>query len=99
MTSLEFPAPVTVRANGAMHDIQTFRDAMAFLNQWPKNRRGPVFTCAERSCNAAIAGQMSVEQARQAFVSFARIAGVLIGPEPSAPLPKIALKQSRQNAL
>ncbi|RUM95235.1 DUF982 domain-containing protein [Pseudaminobacter arsenicus] len=78
MTSLKFPAPVTVRANGALHDIVTVQEAMAFLNQWPKNRRGPAFGCAERSCNAAIAGQLSAEQARQSLASFARIAGILV---------------------
>jgi hypothetical protein len=70
---------------------------MTFLRHWPTGRREPVVTCAERSCNAAIAGQMPVEQARQAFVSFARIAGVLIGAETSAPLPKV--KQPHQNVL
>ncbi|WP_442920860.1 NADH dehydrogenase ubiquinone Fe-S protein 4 [Mesorhizobium sp. CCNWLW176] len=99
MATLTFLAPVQIGTNGAVHEIGSVQDAMTFLKQWPRGRRGPVFTCAERSCNAAIAGQMSVEQARQAFVSFARIAGVLIGAEPSAPLPKVALKQSRQNAL
>lgn len=61
--------------NCAQHSIS--REAMEFLKRWPKGRRGPVFRCAERSCNAAIAGQMSVELARQSFTSFARIAGVL----------------------
>ncbi|CAN7525575.1 MULTISPECIES: DUF982 domain-containing protein [Aminobacter] len=98
MAKLPFLAPVQVETNGAVHEIDSVQEAMMFLKHWPTGRRGPVFTCAERSCNAAIAGQMSVEQARQAFVSFARIAGVLISTEPSAPLPKVALKQSRQNA-
>ncbi|WP_246687159.1 DUF982 domain-containing protein, partial [Mesorhizobium sp. M3A.F.Ca.ET.201.01.1.1] len=43
------------------------REALVFLNQWPKARRGPVFSCAVRSSNAAIAGQMTPEQARQAL--------------------------------
>ncbi|WP_244661701.1 DUF982 domain-containing protein [Mesorhizobium huakuii] len=47
------------------------------MNQWPKARRGPVYCCALRSCNAAIAGQMTTEQGRQAFAGFARTAGVL----------------------
>jgi len=77
MTSLAFLAPVQVKTNGVTHDINSVREALVFLNQWPKGRRGPVYSCAVRSCNAAIAEQMTAEQARQAFVSFARIAGVL----------------------
>ena len=77
MTSLAFLAPVQVKTSDVVHDINTVREALVFLNQWPKARRGPVYSCAVRSCNAAIAGQMTTEQARQAFVSFARITGVL----------------------
>ncbi|MET3597141.1 hypothetical protein ABID26_006565 [Mesorhizobium shonense] len=77
MTGLAFLAPVQVKTTNAIHDINSVREALVFLNQWPKVRRGPVYSCAVRSCNAAIAGQMTTEQARQAFVSFARIAGVL----------------------
>jgi len=78
MTNLAFLAPVQVKTNEAIHDINTVREALMFLDHWPKPRRGPVFNCAVRSCNAAIAGQMTTEQARQAFVSFARIARVLV---------------------
>jgi len=77
MTSLAFLAPVQVKTSDVVDDINTVREALVFLNQWPKARRGPVYSCAVRSCNAAIAGHMSTEQARQAFVGFARIAGVL----------------------
>jgi len=77
MTSLAFLAPVQVKTSDVVHDINTVREALVFLNQWPKARRGPVYSCAVRSCTAAIAGQMRTEQARQAFVSFARITGVL----------------------
>ncbi|MER8373221.1 DUF982 domain-containing protein [Mesorhizobium sp. M1406] len=77
MNSLAFLAPVQVKTSDAISDINSVREALVFLNQWPKARRGPVYSCAVRSCNAAIAGQMTTEQARQAFVSFARIAGVL----------------------
>ncbi|TGQ53391.1 DUF982 domain-containing protein [Mesorhizobium sp. M1C.F.Ca.ET.193.01.1.1] len=68
MTVLAFLAPVQVKTNDVIHDINSVREALVFLNQWPKARRGPVDSCAVRSCNAAIAGQMTTEQARQAFV-------------------------------
>ncbi|WP_246462511.1 DUF982 domain-containing protein [Mesorhizobium sangaii] len=47
---------------------------------------GPVYSCAIRSCNAAIAGQMTTEQARQAFISFARIARVFLARSDFSPL-------------
>ncbi|MDF3152977.1 MULTISPECIES: DUF982 domain-containing protein [unclassified Mesorhizobium] len=53
------------------------REALVFLNQWPKARRGPVFSCAVRSSNAAIAGQMTPEQARQALWDLPGLPGVL----------------------
>lgn len=84
MTSLAFFAPVQVKTNDVIHDINSVREALMFLNQWPKPRRGPVYSCAVRSCNAAIAGQMTTDQARQAFVGFARIAGVLAKSDSSA---------------
>ena len=77
MTSLAFLAPVQVETSNVRHDIGSVREALVHLNQWPKARRAPVYNCAVRSCNAAIAGQMTTEQVRQAFVSFAGIAGVL----------------------
>ena len=85
MTGLAFLVPVQVKINDAVHDINTVREALVFLNQWPKPRRGPVYSCAVRSCNAAIAGQMTTDQARQAFVGFARISGILAKPDFSSP--------------
>lgn len=85
MTSLAFLVPVQVKINDVAHDINTVREALVFLNQWPKPRRGPVYSCAVRSCNAAISGQMTIDQARQAFVGFARIAGILAKSDFSAP--------------
>ncbi|BCG97779.1 DUF982 domain-containing protein [Mesorhizobium sp. 131-2-1] len=88
MTSLAFLVPVPVRTNGVINDITTVREALVFLNQWPKPRRGPVYGCAVRSCNAAIAGQMTTDQARKAFVGFARIARILADSD--FPLPNEA---------
>lgn len=87
MAELTFWPPVQVEANGLLREITSIQEARAFLRRWPIGRRGPVYACAERSCNAATAGQMSVEQARQAFISFARIAGVLVRTEPTTPRP------------
>lgn len=93
MTSLAFLVPVQVKTNGVIHEINTVREALVFLNQWPKPRRGPVYSCAVRSCYAAIAGQMTTDQARKAFVGFARIARILA--ESDFPLPTDAKAAER----
>ncbi|GLQ76494.1 hypothetical protein GCM10007881_00090 [Mesorhizobium huakuii] len=77
MKSLAFLVPVQIKTNDVIHHINSVREALVFLNQWPKSKRGPVYSCAVRGCNAAIAGHMTTDQARQAFVGFARISGIL----------------------
>ncbi|RWJ04896.1 MAG: DUF982 domain-containing protein [Mesorhizobium sp.] len=82
MGRLQFFAPVRIRMDGTIREIASVEDALAFLNKWPASRRGPVFGCALNSCNAATAGQVKVEHARQAFTSFARITGILVTLRP-----------------
>ncbi|WP_095204935.1 DUF982 domain-containing protein [Mesorhizobium carmichaelinearum] len=84
MASLAFLAPVPVKTSDVIHDINSVREALVFLNQWPKARRDRLYAGALRSCNSAIAGQMPAEEARQAFVSFATMAGVLAQSDRSA---------------
>jgi hypothetical protein len=88
MDRLQFLSPVRV-SRGAGHpveEIETVADAMAFLREWPMGRRGPVFRCALNCCSAAMAAQMSAEEARKSFAGFARITGLLVdkGPKPAA---------------
>ncbi|WP_080511750.1 DUF982 domain-containing protein [Mesorhizobium japonicum] len=84
MARLAFLPPVPVRTSEVICDINSVREALVFLNQWPRARRDLVYAGAVRSCNCAIAGQMPPEEARQAFVSFARMAGVLAQSDRSA---------------
>jgi Protein of unknown function (DUF982) len=78
MNDLSFFTPVCVKTDDSVQLIGSVRDALRFLYEWPPDRRGPAFGCALRSADAAIAAQLSVEQARQAFVSFAGITGILV---------------------
>jgi len=78
MKNLPFLAPVVVKVDGTVLEVGSVADAFRFLRRWPTGRRGPVFGCAFNSCNAAFSGQLSAEQARQAFASFARISGILV---------------------
>jgi hypothetical protein len=69
--------PIIVRCGQSVEQITSLREAMRFLRHWPSDRQGPVFMCAERSCQAAAAGDMPLEQARQSFEGFASITGIL----------------------
>jgi hypothetical protein len=84
--------PVTVLAGlGTHRDLQSVFDLLDFLNEWPIGRRGPIYVTAYKACSAALAGQGSADQARQAFVAFARVGNALPGrihpPVAEKPLP------------
>lgn len=79
MDRLQFLSPVRV-SRGAGHpieEIESVAEAMVFLREWPMGRRGPVYRCALNCCSAAMAAQMSAEEARKSFAGFARITGLL----------------------
>ncbi|KQZ80798.1 hypothetical protein ASD64_10815 [Mesorhizobium sp. Root157] len=86
MDRLQFFSPVRVsRDHGhAVEEIDNVAEAMVFLREWPVGRRGPVYRCALNCCSAAMAAQMSAEEARKSFAGFARITGLLVdgGPSP-----------------
>ena len=84
MDRLQFLSPVRV-SRGAGHpieEIESVAEAMVFLREWPMGRRGPVYRCALNCCSAAMAAQMSAEEARKSFTGFARITGLLADKRP-----------------
>lgn len=79
MDRLHFFTPVRI-ARGQGHpveEVDSVSEAMVFLRKWPTGRRGPVYQCALNCCSAAISGTMSAEEARKAFIGFARITRLL----------------------
>ena len=80
MNRLQFFSPVRLsRGSGhPVEEIDSVADAMVFLKEWPVGRRGPVYRCALNCCAAAIAAQMTAEEARKSFAGFARITGLLV---------------------
>lgn len=87
MDRLQFFSPVRVSLGSAhpVQEIDSVAEATIFLRNWPVGRRGPVYLCAVNCCSAAMAGQMSAEEASKSFASFARITGLLRdGPRASA---------------
>ena len=87
MSRLQFISTVSVRRgrDQPVEDIDNVAEAMVFLRAWPIGRRGPVYRCALNACAAAMAAQMSAEQARKSFAGFARITGLLVESDMAAP--------------
>ena len=86
MDRLQFFSPVriTLGRGQPIQDIENVAEALAFLREWPVGRRGPVYRCALNCCGAAMAAQMSSEEARKSFSGFARITGLLVDGGPMA---------------
>jgi hypothetical protein len=80
MNRLQFFSSVRVsRGSGhPVEEIENVAEALAFLREWPVGRRGPVYRCAFNCCSAAMATQMTAEEARKSFTGFARITGLLV---------------------
>ncbi len=78
MDTTEFWSPVFVKdGNNLVREIACLGDALAFLRQWPDDRRGPIYNAAARACETAYRQAMPAPQARSAFVAFARASGIL----------------------
>jgi hypothetical protein len=78
MDTTTFRIPVRLSVGGDVVEVDSLSEAAEFLRHWPAARRGPVYTCALKGCEAALSGTMKVEDARRAFESFARITGILV---------------------
>jgi Protein of unknown function (DUF982) len=79
MDAALFRVPVRLHVEGATFEVGSLSDALTFLREWPVSRRGPVYQCALKGCEAALHGGMALEDARKALESFARITGILAG--------------------
>ncbi len=79
MNDRTFDRPVFVKKGGGVmvEEIGCLADAFGFLQEWPKNRRGPIFDTAFRACQRAYDGQVPMSVARDAFAGFARSAKIL----------------------
>lgn len=73
MNSMTFETPISVDAGLATRvEIRTLMDMQRFLTDWPPSRRTSIYSTAVRACEAARHGQLTAEQARRAFESFAK---------------------------
>lgn len=78
MHSMRFdkPVSVTVGLNGTL-EIHSLMDMHRFLTDWPPTRRTSVYETAVRACQAAHQGHLTADQARRAFVEFAKLHDIL----------------------
>lgn len=78
MNDRMFDKPIYVRSGGHLiEEVAGVEDALEFLYDWPKKRRGPIYDTALRACQSAFEGRYSLSGARQAFASFAKSANIL----------------------
>jgi hypothetical protein len=79
MDKLQFTVPVRIKADPTAHvsEIYDVDDALTFLQNWETGRLGPLYQTAMNSCFAAKVDEVTAEQARRDFLSFAHIAGIL----------------------
>ncbi|PBB65967.1 hypothetical protein CK228_24875 [Mesorhizobium sp. WSM4312] len=72
-----FDSPVFVNGGGNLvQEIADLEDALEFLYEWPKERRGAVYQTALRACQRAFDSDYPLSAARQAFCGFAKTAKI-----------------------
>ncbi|MBS9722113.1 DUF982 domain-containing protein [Tianweitania sp. BSSL-BM11] len=77
------PVPLPMGPD-AKRDIRTLSEMHEFLSGWPCVRISPSYEAARRTCSAARAGRLSVEQARRALLTFSQSADFLGSKQPLA---------------
>jgi hypothetical protein len=75
MNDRMFDSPVFVQSrNSLTQEIASLEDALEFLYEWPKDRRGIIYQTALRACQRAFDSGYPLSAAREAFCGFARSA-------------------------
>lgn len=91
MNDRAFDVPVFVKSGEHfVQEIGSLDDALDFLEEWPRNRRGPIYETALRACHRAYSGDVPLDVARNAFIGFARSAGIHEKVETLLPFPAIS---------
>jgi hypothetical protein len=76
---LPFSSPVCVQtSDSTKREVKSVRGASEVLIDWPHSRRGPVYQSTMEVLQSAIAGRTTADEAHDAFVAFAKHAGVLV---------------------
>ncbi|PBB90733.1 hypothetical protein CK215_20785 [Mesorhizobium sp. WSM3864] len=86
MNDRMFDSPVFVKnGNSLIQEIACLDDALEFLYEWPKNKRGTIYETALRACQRAFDSDYPLTAARDAFCGFAK--SVKIHEDVSVTLP------------
>jgi hypothetical protein len=92
---LRVPVAIAVGA-GFKREIASLAAMQNFLKEWPPVLRGRSYSAAVHACEAARAGEVELEQTRQAFLSFAEKAGILwTGVDPVTALREAKIRRNR----
>ncbi|MCX7305858.1 MAG: DUF982 domain-containing protein [Hyphomicrobiales bacterium] len=76
---IPFGSAVCVKvSDNTKREVKSVRGACEILIDWPHARRGPVYQSTMEVLQSAIAGRVSADEAHEAFVGFAKHAGVLV---------------------
>ena len=96
MNRYDFKIPVRLMPGPGepVLEIYDVRHATEFLMAWPETRQTKAHQQALGACLSAAADAMPAEDARQLFVRFARLAGILSADTP--PRRKAATTSARQ---
>ncbi len=75
-TALHLPVTVCL-GTSCTRNLYTIEDILEFLDEWPPARRGPIREQVRRTCLSVYAGEATREDARETFVTYARLMNVL----------------------
>jgi len=98
MNDRMFDSPIFVKSGSSLvQEIACLEDALEFLYEWPKNRRGAIYETALRACQRAFDSSYPLTAARDAFCGFAK--SVKIHEDVSVTLPWMTGKGNRGGGL
>ncbi|TKT80411.1 DUF982 domain-containing protein [Aquamicrobium sp. LC103] len=98
MNDRMFDKPVFVKnGRSLIEEIACLEDALEFLYEWPKSRRGPIYETAMKACQRAFEGDFSLSGAREAFATFAKSANIF--EEVTTPLPWMTAPKPGQGGI
>ncbi|CDX62121.1 conserved hypothetical protein [Mesorhizobium plurifarium] len=96
-SDIEFRSPVAIAVGaGFKREITSLTAMQNFLKEWPPVARDESYLTALRSCEAARAAEIDLDKARQAFLIFAKKAGIeWTGADPVVVLREAKIRRSR----
>jgi hypothetical protein len=96
-SDIELRAPVAIAVGvGFKREIGSLTAMQNFLKEWPPASRGRSHAAALRACEAARSGEIDLDKARQAFLVFARQAGIdWTGAEPVTMLREARIRRDQ----